>query len=127
MKNITKKLIIYSMVAMMQCGVGATISEASQRHDGQKEAVRNEGKVQRSDNDRASAWNGQQRYEERNHENLRQDQRRQEAVRHEREMQRRDNERESAWHERQRCESERHNQNLKTIETAALVYLLLSK
>jgi len=111
MKNIAKKLVIYSMVAIMQFGLGATISEASARHDDNRQPQQ-----RYEDNQRGHRDNG----------NVRQDQRRAEATRHEREMQRRDQESERAWHERQRCENERHDQRLNVIETATLVYLLLN-
>lgn len=37
MKNITKKIIIYSMVGMMQVGLGTAVLEASPRSDWQQQ------------------------------------------------------------------------------------------
>jgi hypothetical protein len=100
MRPMFKKIIIYSMVGMLQCGLGAAVLEASPRHD------------------------EPQRYE--NNHRDRQDRRQEENDRYEREMQRRHHESQREWHERQRHENDRHEQVIRDIEGIALIYLLLN-
>lgn len=100
MKSLAKKVVIYSMVAILQCGIGAATLEASPRQDNQQNHARD-------NRDR----NEQSRYEN---------------ERHEREMQRRHHESEREWHERQRFENERHDHFVRDIEAAAIIYLLLN-
>jgi len=91
MKNITKKLIIYSMVGMMQIGLGASVIEAS-------------SPIQQQDDQ------DQDRHEAENIEN----------ERHERAMERRPNESEREWVERQHRENERHEKKLWLIAHAII-------
>lgn len=92
MKNVFKKIVIYSMVGVMQLGLGASVIEASPR-----------------DNDHHD-----QRYEERVHN--REHRIREENQRHEREMRRHHHESEREWRERQHRENERHRHILFEIE-----------
>lgn len=105
MKNLTKKLIVYPLVGVLQFGLGAAVTEASPRqgdwHHGQ-----------------------QPRYENSRHD--RDEMRREENDRHEREMQRREYESERAWRERQRLEDERHDRALQALGIALVVGLLLN-
>ena len=94
MKNIVKKLVIYSMVGIMQLGLGASVIEASPR-----------------DNDHHD-----QRYEQR--ERDRGHRIKEENRRHEQEMRRHHHESEREWRERQHREIERHRHILFGIEHA---------
>lgn len=87
MNKITKKIIIYSIVGMMQAGVGTAILEASPGQGDQKQP-----------------GYGQQ--------DQRQDQ---ENQRHNQEMKKHEGENDRDWHERQRQENNRHNENMKNI------------
>ena len=102
MNKVAKKVIIYSMVGIMQIGFGASVLEASPRHD---------------DGDR---WH---RYEERQHDRDRKI--REENERHEREMQRRHNEEEREWRERQDREKEHHEEIMRTLGGLALLAVIL--
>ncbi|MDR3589185.1 MAG: hypothetical protein P4N41_05945 [Negativicutes bacterium] len=116
MKSLAKKAVVYSLVAILQCGIGAATLEASPRHDNQPSQARD-------NRDRHE----QQRYE--NNERDRHDReirQREENERHEREMQRRHHESEREWRERQHQENERHDQLLQDIGIAAVVYMLLN-
>ncbi len=97
MKNVVKKIMVYSMVGMMQIGLGATVIEASPLyHDGPQIIQLND----HHDNDR------QREHDRRVRE---------ENERHQREMRRHDHESEREWHERQRRENERHNNTMNEI------------
>jgi isoaspartyl peptidase/L-asparaginase-like protein (Ntn-hydrolase superfamily) len=96
-KNIAKKIIIYSMVGIMQVGLGASVIEASPRHNDNRY---------------------EHRYESRDHRIHA------EMERHEREMARRDREEEWQWRERQEREKEHHEEVMRTIGGLALLYLL---
>lgn len=116
MNSLMKKVVVYSLVAILQAGIGTAALEASPRHDDQRDAARdNRG-----------------RHEERRYENNHRDQRdreirhREENERHEREMMRREHESEREWRERQRIENERHDQILRDIGIAAVVYMILN-
>jgi hypothetical protein len=102
MKNIVKKIAIYSMIGMMQIGFGASVIEASPLHN-------NQGIVQLNGRDHNN--NERQREHDRRE--------REENERHNREMQRRDHESDRDWHERQKRENKRHNNALR--EIAALL------
>jgi hypothetical protein len=99
-KNVARKIMIYSMVGMMQVGlgatVGATVIEASPFYNDGSQIVQL---------DRQSEHDERQR---------------QENERHEREMRRHDGENDRDWHERQRIENERHEQALHDIEAFLL-------
>lgn len=97
MKSIAKKIIIYSMIGIMQIGLGASVIEASPRHhDNQHE----------------------QRYEDRDHRIQ------EEIERHKREMMRREHEEEWEWRERQEREKAHHEEVMRAIGGLALLYLL---
>lgn len=95
MKNIIKKIAIFSMAGLMQIGFGASIIEASPLHNEIVPMQQQDGRHNRD----------QDRHERERIEN----------ERHEREMKRRPNEGEREWHERQRHEKERHEENLRRI------------
>jgi arylamine N-acetyltransferase len=102
MKNVVKKMITYSMVGIMQVGIGASIASASPIAN--HEIVQFSRGHSQQDNDR------QREHDERL---------RKENERHEREMRRRAHEDEKEWHERQEREKERHDRELR--EIAALL------
>ena len=95
MKNITKKVMIYSLVGLLQIGIGASIgasiTEASPRSDWQHEQ-----------NDR--------RWQENN--------------RHKQEMKRRDKESDRAWDDRQWRENQTHDQIVRQIEADIIMMFL---
>lgn len=101
MKSIVKKGIIYSMIGIMQLGIGASVIEASPRHDNRHH---------------------EQRYEDRH--DSREHRIKEERKRHEREMKRRDHEDERAWRERQDREKAHHEEVMRTIGGLALLYIL---
>ncbi len=93
MKSVMKKIIIYSMVGMMQIGLGATVAAASPLyHDGSQRIIQLDDR--------------QRQHDERQ---------RQENERHEKEMRRHNGESEKDWHERQARENERHNNMMNEI------------
>jgi membrane protein involved in colicin uptake len=99
MKSIVKKIAIFSMVGMMQIGLGASVIEASPLHnDGPQRIVQ---------------------LDDRHHDNEKQrehdERQRQENERHEREMRRHDHESEREWHDRQERENQRHRNALDEI------------
>jgi membrane protein involved in colicin uptake len=96
MKNIVKKLAIYSMIGIMQVGFGASIVSASPIHSQKIVQVG----YHHHDNDR-----------QREHD----DRLRKENQRHDREMRRRAHESEREWHQRQERERERHDRELRDI------------
>ncbi len=98
MKNIAKRVMIYSMIGLMQIGLGATVVAASPLYnDGSPRIIQ-------LDN--------------------RHDRERQENERHEREMRRRDHESEREWRERQRQENERHDNTMNEIAAGVVGFLL---
>ncbi len=102
MNNVTKKIMIYSLVGMMQLGFAVTVTEASPFHG--------EGSRRIQADDRGH------RHDEQNERKRQHDERkREEKERHEREMRRRPHESEHEWHERQARESERHEEALHDI------------
>lgn len=94
MKKLAKKIMIYSMVGIMQVGLGATIVAASPLYN------ENSQRVVQLDN-RDENHNDRQREHDRRQ--------REENQRHEREMQRQQHENDREWHERQDRENQRHN------------------
>lgn len=102
MKNITKKIMIFSMVGMMQVGFGAAVLEASPLHT--ENSYRFIQFDDRHDDD--DQW--------RQHEH---DERlRRENERHRHEMERREHESRREWRERQERERQQHEDNLREIE-----------
>ncbi|GBG57053.1 hypothetical protein SPFL3102_03511 [Sporomusaceae bacterium FL31] len=107
MNKVTKKIITYSMLGLMQVGIFATAVEASPRYNNNPpNTIQFDDRRDnhRDDNDRR-----------REHD----DRRREENERHEREMKRRPHESDREWHARQERERERHEQALR--EIAALL------
>jgi hypothetical protein len=100
LKNIVQKVVIYSMVGMMQIGIGASVIEASPlSNDGPQRIVQLDNRNHHND--------------ERQREHDRR--LRQENERHEREMRRHHHESEREWHERQERENQRHRNALNEI------------
>ncbi len=102
MKNLTKKIMIYSIVGLMQVGLGTTVIEASPLYN-----------------------NGSQRIvqlDNRHHD--RQQRQREENRRHEREMRRHHNEGEREWHDRQYRENRRHDDTMNQIAAGVVGFLL---
>lgn len=102
MKDIVKKVAIFSMVGMMQLGLGASVIEASPLYN---EPV----PMQQQNNWTVDQHHGD-RFEQNRHERERA-----ENERHEREMKRRPHETKKQWHERQKHENERHERELREI------------
>ncbi|MBP2632737.1 MAG: hypothetical protein H6Q70_3365 [Firmicutes bacterium] len=100
MKNLTKKIMIFSMVGMMQVGFGAAVLEASPLHTENSHRF-----VQFDDRHDDDHW--------RQHEH---DERlRRENERHRHEMERREHESRREWRERQERERQHHEDNLREI------------
>ncbi|TWH44967.1 hypothetical protein [Sporomusa sp. KB1] len=95
MNKMAKKVIIFSMVGLLQFGLGVSVIEAAHR---QSEPPRQEQGDDRQQQDQERERRIQKENE-----------------RHEREMRRRDHESEREWHERQERERERHDKALATI------------
>ena len=93
MKNITKKIIIYSLAGIMQLGLGASVIEASPLHSDDLQRIVQLDDGDHHDNDRQREHDRRQR---------------EENERHEREMRRHEHESERDWHERQEREERRH-------------------
>lgn len=104
MNTIVKKVIVYSMIGILNIGLFATAAEASPRSEHSYRYERHEGN--RSD---------------------RECRLREEHWRHEREMQRRHDEDARRWHERQEKERERHDKIVRTIGGIALLAMILDK
>jgi len=102
MKSIVKKIAIFSMVGMMQVGLGISAIEASPLHD-------NPAPVQQQ-YDREQGPQKGDRFE-----HGPQERERIENERHEQEMKRRPHETRQHWHERQKQENERHERELHEI------------
>jgi membrane protein involved in colicin uptake len=105
MKNIVKKIAIFSMVGMMQIGFGASVIEASPLH--------NDGPYMQQQDDQ--------------HDQDRHERERIENERHEREMRRRDHESEREWHERQERERQRHDNTMNEIAAGVIGILIGSQ
>ena len=104
MINTVKKVVIYSMVGMIQIGLGTSAIEATPLHNAP-------GPAQQQDNRHNQDGNRDQgRHEQERHERERIEQ-----ERHEREMKRRHHESDRDWHERQRHERERHDNAMNEI------------
>ncbi len=102
MRNIMKKIVIYSMVGIMQAGLGASVIEASPLYnDAPQPVVQLDGR-----------HHGGNNFERRREHDRRL---RQENERHEREMRRHRHESERAWHERQERERRRHDNAMRDI------------
>ncbi|MBP2651803.1 MAG: hypothetical protein H6Q74_2628 [Firmicutes bacterium] len=99
MKNVAKKMMIYSLAGIMQIGFGTAVLEAAP-YDGGSQQI-----IQVKDGDQS---NNDQR---RKHD----DKQREENERHEREMRRHPGESDQEWHDRQDRENKRHNDALRDI------------
>jgi hypothetical protein len=97
MKSFVKKGIIYSLIGIMQLGIGASVIEASPKHENRHH---------------------KQHWDNRDHEIQ------EERARHEREMERRDHEEEWQWKERQEREKDHHEEVMRTLGGIALLYIL---
>ena len=101
MKNLAEKIMIYSMVGMMQLGLGATLGatviEASAFDNGGSQIVQLDRRGDREE---------------------------QENRRHEHEMRRHNNEGEREWHERQAQENQQHDNTMNEIAAGVIGYLL---
>ena len=91
MKNIAEKIMICSIIGMMQLGIGTSIIEASPLH--------NQSITMQQQDDRYEA-------------------KRMENERHERAMERRPNESDREYNDRQNRENEKHARNLARISQA---------
>jgi hypothetical protein len=109
MKNIAKKIMIYSMAGIMQVGLGATVVAASPLHIDDSQRIVQLDSGDYPDGDRQREHDRRQR---------------EENERHEREMRRHDGESERDWHERQRIENERHEHAMNDIESFLLGFVL---
>jgi hypothetical protein len=99
-KSIIKKVVVYSMVGLLQIGSGASIVLASPIHnDSQRFVQLNNGDHGR-DHDRQRQHDERIRYEN---------------LRHEREMRRHDNESYRHWRDRQEWERRRHDDAMRDI------------
>jgi ABC-type nickel/cobalt efflux system permease component RcnA len=108
MKPLAKKVIIYSMLGLMQVGMFSSVAAAapgpSHNYESQRIAYMDRDDRHGHDNDR------KRKHDERQRE---------EKERHEREMKRRPHESDHEWRERQKHENERHENALR--EIAALL------
>ncbi|TCL32438.1 hypothetical protein EV210_1213 [Anaerospora hongkongensis] len=105
MQNIGKKLVVFSLIGLMQAGLGASIIEASPRVDDIQQVHR---------------WGDHRDQQE--WERIEQQRRQQERIeneRHEREMKRRPHESKKQWRERQKREMDRHERALQQIRQHA--------
>ena len=100
MNNLVKKLVIFSLIGVMQLGLGVSVTEASAHHGKHHE----------------------QRYE--HHDNDREHRIQEERDRHEREMQRREHESEYEYRDRQDREREHHEEVMRTLGALALLVIL---
>ena len=110
MKGMAKKFIIYSVVGVLQFGIGMATLEAAPRPDNQRPAHNYEDRDQ------------QQHLRDSQHKHDRERRMQEERKRHEREMLRREHESEHEWRERQRLENERHNQAMDALAAAVVLY-----
>jgi hypothetical protein len=124
MKNITKKIIIYSMVGMMQVGLSTAILEASPNNDFQQqlndqnaqENQRHEQEMKQRPGENQKQLKDRQATENQRHNQYtkqgteRQNQDAQENQRHEQEMKQRPGENQKQLKDRQAIENQRHNQ-----------------
>jgi len=107
MNNVVKKMVIFSMIGIIQIGSSASLLEASPLH-----------------NELIPQQQGGDRHDRHDQDQDRRERERIENERHEREMKRRPNENDREWHERQRHEKERHEENLRRIAHDILELIL---
>lgn len=102
MNKLAKKVIVYSLVGIMQIGFGASVIEASPRdyqHDRQEQHRRDKDREHRI---------------------------REENRRHEQEMRRRHHESEREWRDRQQREKDHHEEIMRTLGGLAILGIILS-
>lgn len=95
MKNIIRKIAIFSILGLVQIGLGTPVIEASPLHNSasmQQQNAHDRDEAERIENER-----------------------------HEREMERRPNESEQEWNERQSREKAKHERNLMRIARAIIM------
>jgi hypothetical protein len=109
MRNLTKKIMIYSMVGLMQVGLGATVVAASPLYNDGPQRI-----VQLDDGYYHDGYRHHDREERRRHEN----------ERHEREMQRRHYESRRDWNDRQWRENQRHDNTMNEIAAGVVGFIL---
>ena len=138
MRNIAKKIMVYSMVGMMLIGLGTAVLEASPRSDWQQqhneqkvqENQRHERAMQRLENEDQQHWNDRQWRENQRYERYaRMDNERQyrnelEMQRHEREMERRQYENDRDWNDRLWMENQQHDLMVQQIEADLIVMFM---
>jgi hypothetical protein len=112
MNRITKNIITYSLVGVLQLGLGAATIEASPRHNDRQPPTRSEHRMH------------EYSYRDGQHDRDRDRRIHEERARHEREMIRREHEHEHEWRERQRLESERHEREMMLLGAALLITIL---
>lgn len=96
MKSVAKKVLIYSMVGLMQVGLFASVTEAAVKQNEPTKYEQREGSHQ-GDQDKERKI-------------------REENERHEKEMKRRPNESDREWQKRQQQENERHDRELRQVQ-----------
>jgi len=109
-KSIFKKVVAYSLVGVLQCGIATASVEAARNNNQQGHKPKVTQHVQKNQ------WQNNER-DRRKHE---------EMLRHEREMQRRPHESEWAWRERQRHENDRHDEIMRDILGMAILIAILN-
>ena len=107
MKKIVKKVIVYSMVGLLQAGLFATVTEAAAKPNDPQPGY-NQQQDPKKNNDPKKDNNKNQQDKDRKIEA--------EKQRHENEMKRKPNESDRDWQKRQQQEKERHEKNLKGIQ-----------
>ena len=137
MNSVSKKLLVFTMVGMMQLGLGTSLVAAAPHGPGggpqyqqdeqqwtdmqQREGERHDREKMRRHNEDDRAWHDRQQQEDRRHK---EEMRRIEDDRFNWAMQRRDNEDERAWHERQQREKDRHDRMARDIAHLMLDIIL---
>lgn len=100
MKSMTKKAIVFSLAAIMNLGLGVTLTEASPAHHG-------EPRMEEHHDHHREREERQRRHDK---------ELREEDERHEREMRRHEDESWHSWRHRQDIEEHRHKEELNRIE-----------
>ena len=138
MKNLAKKIMIYSMVGMMQLGIGTAVVAASPRGDWHQqqndqqwqENQRHEQAMQQRQGENHQHWNDREWRENQQHEryakqsNDRQWRNEQEDRRHEQAMQRHQNENAQDWNDRQWVENQQHDNTMNEIAAGVLGFIV---
>lgn len=113
MNSIVKKVVVFSLIGVMQVGIGMSITEASSRHNDKHHSKHN-GK------------HHEQRYDRhRDHDHDREYRIKIERERHEREMRRHDHESDWQYNERMEREKEHHEEVMRTLGALAILAVVL--